>query len=59
MLNIPRDIVNGLNKYFVEVGLNVKKNSNVGGSIYKYLDKRCKNSLCLKESTEFELLNIV
>ena len=35
------------------------KKLNGDSGIYKHLDNRCKNSLYLKESTEFELLNIV
>ena len=55
ILSIPRDIVNGFNKYFMEVGPNLSTQiSNSRGSIYKYFDYRYKNSSYLKEGIELE-----
>ena len=40
ILNTPKDIVNGINKYFIAIEPNLSKTlSNGKGGINKYLDK--------------------
>ena len=60
VFDTPKEIVNGFNKYFTEVGQCLSSNISSGsGSIYDYFNRDCNNSMYLKNCTEQEVLKIV
>ena len=60
VFNTPKEIVNGFNKYFTEVGQCLSSNISSGsGNIYDYLNRDFTNSMYLQNCTEQEVLKIV
>ena len=54
---IPKDIANGFNKYFADIGPSLSSKIPVGkGNIYDHMQTKIKDSIFLIRITEFEVL---
>ena len=57
---IPKDIANGFNKYFADIGPSLSSKIPVGkGNIYDHMHTNIKDSIFITRITEFEVLKTV
>ena len=59
-IKFQKDIANGFNKYFADVGPSLSSKIPVGkGNIYGHMQTKIKDSIFLVKITEFEVLKTV